>query len=511
MSSSTPNNSDPAHDRIVDEAPENDRLDDREATEQASLLPKSDRPLSNQDETDDGNQFSTRSAFTVTIAISVLLMLAESTNLIALAPRMAIFEDIICRQYYGDIAGVVDCKIEPVQSELARINGWKRTFTMVPGLVLSIPYGFLADRIGRSKVLSLALCGVLLNEIWTTIVCALPQVFPLRAVWFSGVFTIVGGGPATVVSMCYAIISDACRPHQRTTAFSLIYAGFLISDMISAPLGAAFIALNPWIPVLSAIGVRLGFTLITIGTTIKYRNLEQLKDLPTNDQYSPTGSLSARTKLRDRVSRVIADLGGVTMWITKDVILLLIAFFLSQISRESSDILLQYSSVKFQWDYAKASYLITLRAGISIFVLFALIPITSGFFRRKGMPSSQVDKYITIASGTLLAFGSALIFFSSSPTSLVFGQAVTALGFAFTVTARSFLTTLASSRYMGLLSISITIASHGAIAVGGPFLAWTFHAGLDLGNIWIGMPFLVEAILFTLGTVAVVCARIGKE
>lgn len=302
--------------------------------------------------------------------------------------------------------------------------------------------------------------------------------------------------------------------------------------MISAPLGAAFIALNPWIPVLSAIGVRLGFTLITIGTTIKYRNLEQLKDLPTNDQYSPTGSLSARTKLRDRVSRVIADLGGVTMWITKDVILLLIAFFLSQISRESSDILLQYSSVKFQWDYAKvisnslhlyrttdhllitniqASYLITLRAGISIFVLFALIPITSGFFRRKGMPSSQVDKYITIASGTLLAFGSALIFFSSSPTSLVFGQAVTALGFAFTVTARSFLTTLASSRYMGLLSISITIASHGAIAVGGPFLAWTFHAGLDLGNIWIGMPFLVEAILFTLGTVAVVCARIGKE
>lgn len=133
MSSSTPNNSDPAHDRIVDEAPENDRLDDREATEQASLLPKSDRPLSNQDETDDGNQFSTRSAFTVTIAISVLLMLAESTNLIALAPRMAIFEDIICRQYYGDIAGVVDCKIEPVQSELARINGWKRTFTMVPG------------------------------------------------------------------------------------------------------------------------------------------------------------------------------------------------------------------------------------------------------------------------------------------------------------------------------------------------------------------------------------------
>lgn len=123
--------------------------------------------------------------------------------------------------------------------------------------------------------------------------------------------------------------------------------------MISAPLGAAFIALDPWIPVLSAIGVRLGFTLITIGTTIKYRKMERFEVPPKNDQSSPTTSLSPQTKVRDRVTRVFADLGGATTWITKDVVLLLIAFFLSQISRESSDILLQYSSIKFHWDYAR--------------------------------------------------------------------------------------------------------------------------------------------------------------
>ncbi|KAI0537873.1 major facilitator superfamily domain-containing protein [Xylaria digitata] len=504
----------PAHDRVTGDAPDDDRPYDREATERASLLPQSDGCQSGQDRSDGEDQSSTRKAFTITIAISVLLMMAEFTNLIAMAPRMAIFEDIICRQYYADwqeVTSVADCKIEPVQSELARINGWKRTSTMVPGLALSIPYGFLADRIGRSKVLSLALFGVLLNETWTAIVCALPHIFPLRAVWLSGAFTIVGGGPATVVSMCYAIISDVCRPHQRTTAFSLIFAGFLVSDMISTPLGAAFIAVNPWIPVLSAIGIRLGFTLVTIGTTIKYGNKERLKNLPKSDQSSPTWSPSRQTNVRDRVSQVLADLGGATVWITKDIVLLLIAFFLSQINRESSDILLQYSSIKFHWDFAKASYLIALRAGINILVLFALIPGISSYFRRKGMPSSQVDKYITIASGTLLVFGSVLIFSSSTPTSLVFGQTVTALGFAFTVTARSFMTTLASTQYMGLLSISITIASHGAIAVGGPFLAWTFHAGLNLGNIWIGMPFLVEAILFALGTIAVVCASTGNE
>lgn len=136
MPSIKPDSLEPAHDRMVDDAPEDDRAYDREAAERASLLPRSDRRRSNQDGSDDGNQSSTQSAFRVTIAISVLLMTAEFTNLIILAPRMAIFEHIICRQYYADqqnIAGVADCKVEPVQSELARVNGWKRTSSMVPG------------------------------------------------------------------------------------------------------------------------------------------------------------------------------------------------------------------------------------------------------------------------------------------------------------------------------------------------------------------------------------------
>ena len=131
-----PNSLEPAHDRMVDDVPEEDMPYDREAAERASLLPRSDRGRSNHDESDDENQSSTRSAFTVTIAISVLLMMADVSNSIAMAPRMVIYEDIVCRQYYADwqdIAGVTDCKIEPVQSELALIYGWKRTFSMIPG------------------------------------------------------------------------------------------------------------------------------------------------------------------------------------------------------------------------------------------------------------------------------------------------------------------------------------------------------------------------------------------
>ena len=38
-------------------------------------------------------------------------------------------------------------------------------------VVLAIPWGVLTDRIGRKKVLLLALFGLLLNEAWARLVC----------------------------------------------------------------------------------------------------------------------------------------------------------------------------------------------------------------------------------------------------------------------------------------------------------------------------------------------------
>ncbi|KAF7594641.1 hypothetical protein BBP40_008731 [Aspergillus hancockii] len=66
---------------------------------------------------------------------------------LSVAPQTQILEDIICRDLHPDaVASSHTCKNIDVQSELALINGWKETFDQLPGILLALPFGFMADR-----------------------------------------------------------------------------------------------------------------------------------------------------------------------------------------------------------------------------------------------------------------------------------------------------------------------------------------------------------------------------
>lgn len=81
---------------------------------------------------------------TVMIAASTLILAMDFGFYLTAAPQMKIFEDIVCRNYLvalgkqADITIAKDtCKSEPVQSELALVNGWKETSDILPGMEIS--------------------------------------------------------------------------------------------------------------------------------------------------------------------------------------------------------------------------------------------------------------------------------------------------------------------------------------------------------------------------------------
>ena len=120
----------------------------------------------------------------VTAVAFVLCAIVDLGAYMAAAPSARIYEANLCQRHYARFDptkirddGTVDeklCKIDPVQDKLAMIVGWQELWDSIPGILLAVPYGALADRYGRKWFLCLALAGVWLSLLWTAFVCAWP-------------------------------------------------------------------------------------------------------------------------------------------------------------------------------------------------------------------------------------------------------------------------------------------------------------------------------------------------
>jgi MFS family permease len=84
------------------------------------------------------------------------------------------------------------CKAAPIQDAVNELFGWQTFFDGIPGLLLAMYYGSLADRIGRRPVLALSLLGMALSAAFTLYICWIEA--DVRLSWFSALFTCVGGG-----------------------------------------------------------------------------------------------------------------------------------------------------------------------------------------------------------------------------------------------------------------------------------------------------------------------------
>ena len=135
-------------------------------------------------------------------------------------PQTRVYESILCRQYYRDGRAIIpeeDCKVLQVQGELATIRAVSSSLLSIPGMLLAVPYGYLADKpnVGRKKVLLLAVAGVVLCAYTEFLVCWLSPRISLRFVWLGPLWTIVGGGSGVFGAVLFTMITDVTDIDQR--------------------------------------------------------------------------------------------------------------------------------------------------------------------------------------------------------------------------------------------------------------------------------------------------------
>lgn len=151
--------------------------------------------------------------------VLVSVVAADFGNALSAAPQLKLYESLICSRLFGHEAAVDDsiCKLPKVQSQLATLFGWKGTFDQIPGIALVLFYGWAADRIGRKPVLLLALGGLFFEDAAIRLVAWLSFTTPLslKAIWYTPLFQVLGGGPSTATSMAYSIITDTFSAIDR--------------------------------------------------------------------------------------------------------------------------------------------------------------------------------------------------------------------------------------------------------------------------------------------------------
>ncbi|KAH6647203.1 major facilitator superfamily domain-containing protein [Truncatella angustata] len=438
----------------------------------------------------------------VLIQICIVTLLFDFTQYSVYAPLTEVFEEIICNNFYPAGSLQRDCKSIPVQSELALVKGYKDAFNQIPSIVLGIPLGLLADRIGRKPLILLFLLGIFLSDTWVKIVTLFPNQLPLRLVWLAPILKAVGGGANFGTSMFYTAVADIVEEKRRGDAFMKLSAMEMIVLVAGAPLISILMRINAWYPlglssVLLVVAGLLAMALPETHPQHRRASLE-LPD-PVQAQASVSGNneetqqldshLETVRKLMPRAYASSADLLK-----NPGIILSLAVFLLAAFGAHVWALLLQYVSHKFEWEFSTANLLFSLRGAITLLLSLIIMGAIDKFMQQKlGIKSAQKDLWLCTGSCILIAVGVAVVGVSQSPILMVAGVVVSALGSSLLVSLRSAMISLFPHTPMASLNAVAGMAQSLGILISGPVLAATYSWGLSQGGIWVGAPFLLAS------------------
>jgi hypothetical protein len=106
-------------------------------------------------------------------AILITVAFEFSMDFISVAFSQLI-EGAICSQKYPDIQDPYNdpiCKSDDVQAMLSFVRAWEISLGILPGLLMALPYGMIADKYGPKRVLFLVFLGNIISLGLETIVC----------------------------------------------------------------------------------------------------------------------------------------------------------------------------------------------------------------------------------------------------------------------------------------------------------------------------------------------------
>ncbi|ATY67241.1 Major facilitator superfamily general substrate transporter [Cordyceps militaris] len=465
---------------------------------------------------------------------ALFLIVTDVPSFMGEGPMLRMLELGACREYYAihdpdsiDSHGNVPerlCKLSDIQSRVARVRSLLAFLEAVPGLLLAVPYGIVADTHGRGLVVGLCLAGFLVRDTWVFICLYFYKVFPLNAVYLAPMTAILGGGSTVTGPMLFAMIAASTAresrslqhfpsqirsfltPDLRAHAFFMIQVCLLALESISPPLGSLLMeTVGPYYAWLAGIPLGLlGFACLSFLPRNKTFAITECEPCAPEDAEHSASSTTMYDRSKERVTALAYHLRHdiPKLFHSKSLFVGLLAMFTAKMARPIKDLLSQFMTAKFEWPISQANLLISVHAAAQLPWFIAVLPTANAWLLRWQGDAVKANHVLATLLVSCLTLGA--IFMGLAPTSVTFIIAVIVYtgGSGFSVAMRSLLTALVTDDQLSLLFTTIAVFEASALLTAAPLLQFLFAKGLQYGGLMISLPFFTVAVFYGCATMA---------
>ena len=426
-------------------------------------------------------------------------------------PMIKLFERAICNRYYAPHSnkifenvvsnlGNIDesyCKIPAVQDEVAGLFGLKFTFDALPGLITALYYGSIADRFGRRLVLALCCIGTACSLLWILFVCYADSLnIPVKFVWASSLFLLLGGSQRVAKGMNFTIIADTTDVGHRTRFMYLLAGIPHLTTLIAPPVSGLLMRVRIWVPFAVAIGALVLSLLLLFfmpesldhASTVKHRDHDPLlgpgdtlSDEDSPDEEAQETLPSAEQLPRGIHNRLPASASKKEWW--RDITNLLqmpglpfcyILFFFKPMAMIAKAYTYQYASYNFEWNLSETTWLRFAQAGGSSLATVMILPLLSSVLNRRGLRAQYLDINVIRISLFIATIGFLMLQFSFQIWMLLLALFICGLSEGEEPALQGLATSLIDPSYHARLFTSVAVVEIVAKLVGGPMMGKLF-------------------------------------
>jgi hypothetical protein len=295
--------------------------------------------------------------------------------------------------------------------------------------------------------------------------------------------------------------NDSAETFFRVTAFGHM------SKIVAPSLAGALMRIDAWLVVYGGLGF-LTTTLITTTTlpeTLHWkRGHGQVSatdhEAPRDASDTETGSKPARRFNRHKLHKI---------WDDWRLMFITLTYPFRMTMEALGELLQRYTSNRYGWTLANATFVYTVQAVGAGVTLFVLLPALCAVIDRR-FSFTVIHKNVILSRCSLLIMTIAFVTIGLAPTPVIMliGVVIETLSKGFPATMRAIATALTDDDDRGsIFSLYATVEALSVI-VAYPLTAVMFNVGLEKGGgMWLGLPYMVVSAVAALCCLAMCLVR----